>query len=170
MLSLVVSWLADQSISNNWLMFYFFINFSAVKVQHYHMCGYCIVNVIVSVVRGINLIKMMPIWIRIRLAILMPIQNRVWVPDLHQNNANLNADPSPSFAHFGKLGLIFLLWFCSVGRLKYIYMSANVLWFLCNCGDITHFTNWCWFSSDLALWYGLEIYPHHLSYPHQLEL
>ena len=33
-------------------MFYFFINFSVGKVQHYHMCGYCIVNVIVSVVEG----------------------------------------------------------------------------------------------------------------------
>jgi hypothetical protein len=77
--------------------------------------------------RGIVLIKMMLIPIRIRLAILMPIQIRVWIPDLHQNNADLNADPSPSFAHFGKLGLIFLLLFYSIGRLKYIYMSANVL-------------------------------------------
>jgi hypothetical protein len=48
---------------------------------------------------------MMPIRIRIRLAILMPIQIWVWIPDWHQNNADLNADPSPSFAHFGKLGL-----------------------------------------------------------------
>jgi hypothetical protein len=62
----------------------------------------------------------MPIRIRIRLAILMPIQIRVWIPDLHQNNADLNADPSPSFAHFGKLGQIFLLLFYSIGRLKYI--------------------------------------------------
>jgi hypothetical protein len=70
---------------------------------------------------------MMPIRIQIRLAILMPIQIRVRIPDLHQNNADLNADPSPSFAHFGKLGLIVLLLFYSIGRLKYIYMSANVL-------------------------------------------
>jgi hypothetical protein len=33
-------------------MFYFFFNFSVVKVQHYHMCVYCIVNVIFSVVEG----------------------------------------------------------------------------------------------------------------------
>ena len=33
-------------------MFYFFINFSVLKVYHYYMWGYCIVNVIVSVVEG----------------------------------------------------------------------------------------------------------------------
>jgi len=60
------------------------------------MCGYCIVNVIVSVVEGHHLSKMMPIRIRIRLEILMPIQIRVWILDWHQNNANPNADPSPS--------------------------------------------------------------------------
>ena len=70
---------------------------------------------------------MMAIRIRIRLAILMPIQIWVWIPDLHQNNADLNADPSPSFANFGKLGLIFLLLFYSIGRLKYIsfHMSGK---------------------------------------------
>ena len=86
--------------------------------------------------RVIILIKMMPIRIRMRLAILILIQIRVWIPDWHQNNADLNADPSPSFAHFGKLGLIFLLLFCCIGRLKYISFFtwvANVLWFLCNC-------------------------------------
>jgi hypothetical protein len=56
---------------------------------------------------GIVLIKTIPILIRIRLAILMPIQLRVWIQDWHQNNAKLNADPFPSFAHFGKLGLNF---------------------------------------------------------------
>jgi hypothetical protein len=33
-------------------MFYFLINFSVVKVQHYHMYGYCIVTVIFSVVKN----------------------------------------------------------------------------------------------------------------------
>ena len=33
-------------------MFYFLINFSVVEVQHYHMYGYCIVNVIFSVVKN----------------------------------------------------------------------------------------------------------------------
>ncbi len=71
---------------------------------------------------------MMPIRIRIRVAILMPIQIRVWISDLHQNNnADLNADPSPSFAHFGKLGLIFLFLFYSIGRLKYILNAGGRL-------------------------------------------
>jgi len=38
-------------------------------------------------------------------------QIRVWILDWHQNNADPNADPSPSFAHFGKLGLIFYFYF-----------------------------------------------------------
>ena len=33
-------------------MFYFLINFSVVKVQHYHMYVYCIVTVIFSVVKN----------------------------------------------------------------------------------------------------------------------
>jgi hypothetical protein len=33
----------------------------------------------------------------------MPIQIWVCSSDWHQNNADPNADPSPSFAHFGKL-------------------------------------------------------------------
>ncbi len=33
--------------------------------------------------------------------------------------------------------------------------------------DITHFD--IDFQMPLLLWYGLEIYPHHLFYPHQLE-
>ena len=33
-------------------MFYFLINFSVVKVQHYHMYVYFIVNVIFSVVKN----------------------------------------------------------------------------------------------------------------------
>ena len=33
-------------------MFYFFFNFSVVKVQHYHMYVYFIVNVIFSVVKN----------------------------------------------------------------------------------------------------------------------
>jgi hypothetical protein len=33
-------------------MLYFLINFSVVKVQHYNMYGYCIVNVIFSVVKN----------------------------------------------------------------------------------------------------------------------
>jgi hypothetical protein len=45
---------------------------------------------------GTLIVKTVPIWIRIRLAILMPIQIRVWILDWHQNNANPNADPSPS--------------------------------------------------------------------------
>ncbi len=79
------------------------------------MCGCCIVNVIVSVVEGHHLIKMMPIRIR------------DWIPDWLQNNAYLNADPSPGFAHFGKLGLIFLLLIDSFGRLKDIscHMSGK---------------------------------------------
>ena len=33
-------------------MFYFLINFSVVMVEHYHMYGYCFVNVIFSVVKN----------------------------------------------------------------------------------------------------------------------
>jgi hypothetical protein len=85
------------------------------------MCGHCIVNVIVSVVEGHLFNEKQPIRIRIRLAILMPIQIRVWVPDWHQYNADLIADPSPSCAHFGKLGLIFLLLFAVLADLNIFF-------------------------------------------------
>ncbi len=76
----------------------------------------------------IVLIKTMLFRIRIRIAILMSIQIWVCLPDWHQNNADPNADPSPSFAHFGKLGLNFFTFFQSNGRLKIFLFTwvANV--------------------------------------------
>jgi hypothetical protein len=67
---------------------------------------------------GIVLVKTMLIQIRIRLAIFMSIQIWVCIPDWHQNNADPIADPSPSFAHFGKLGLNVFTFIHSNGRLK----------------------------------------------------
>jgi len=77
----------------------------------------------------------MPIWIR--LAILMPIQLRVWIPDWHQNNAIL-----PKFYKFEKLGLNFFTFIHSNGRLKYIsfHMSGKCVMILSILDSILKFS------------------------------
>ena len=105
-------------------MFYCLINFSVVKVQHYHMYIYFIVNVIFSVVKNDA----------------DPVQTCHFDADpapgldsgLASKYCDPIADPSPSFTHFGKLELIFLLLFYSIGRLKYIsfHMSGKCVMIL----------------------------------------
>jgi hypothetical protein len=68
--------------------------------------------------------KMLPIRIRIRLAIFMAIQIWVCVSDCHQNNADPNADPSKRFAYFGKHGQI-CFYIHSNDRLYYISFHIN---------------------------------------------
>ena len=80
--------------------------------------------------------------IRIRLAILMPIQLRVWIPDWHQNNVIQNVNLSPSFTHFEKLGLNFFTFIHSNGRLKYIsfHMSGKCVMILIILDSILKFS------------------------------
>ncbi len=81
---------------------------------------------------GIVLVKTMLIQIRIRLAIFISIQNWVCIPDWHQNNADPNADPSPSFAHFGKLGLYCFYFYSQQWQIKNIsfHMSCKCVMIL----------------------------------------
>jgi len=80
--------------------------------------------------------------IQIRLAILMPIQLRVWIQDWHQNNAIQNVNLSPSFTHFEKLGLNFFTFIHSNGRLKYIsfHMSGKCVMILSILDSILKFS------------------------------
>ncbi len=88
----------------------------------------------------------MLIRIRIRLAILMSIQIWVCIPDWHQNNADPNADPSQSFAHFGKLGLKVFYFYSQQWQIKNISFHMS-----CKCVMILSILQF--FGSGSAIWH-----------------
>ena len=112
------------------------------------MYGYCIVNVIFSVV-----IKDA---IRIRLAILMPIQLRVWIPDWHQIMRS-KCGSFPKFYTFWKIGTKLCYFYSQQWQIQNIsfHMSGKCVMILSILDSILKFS---WKSKKNSFawnWYRL---------------